>query len=125
MPDFAFQFWNRVDALLDSRKMSVKQLAQGIGVSYDVMRQWRSKNRFPKGNIPTLIAERLGTTERFLLSGSDESSSFCEEARYVQQHIEARQLIRAIMEDPSILPLVSALAEKAVPSLKERNVEGL
>ena len=22
MPDFAFQFWNRVDALLDSRKMS-------------------------------------------------------------------------------------------------------
>ena len=59
MPDFAFQFWNRVDALLDSRKMSVKQLAQGIGVSYDVMRQWRSKNRFPKGNIPTLIAEWL------------------------------------------------------------------
>ena len=125
MPDFAFQFWNRVDALLDSRKMSVKQLAQGIGVSYDVMRQWRSKNRFPKGNIPTLIAEWLGTTERFLLSGSDERSSFCEEARYVQQHIEARQLIRAIMEDPTILPLVSALAEKAVPSLKERNVEGL
>ena len=125
MPDFAFQFWNRVDALLDSRKMSVKQLAQGIGVSYDVMRQWRSKNRFPEGNIPTLIAEWLGTTERFLLSGSDESSSFCEEARYVQQHIEARQLIRAIMEDPTILPLVSALAEKAVPSLKERNVEGL
>ena len=125
MPDFAFQFWNRVDALLDSRKMSVKQLAQGIGVSYDVMRQWRSKNRFPKGNIPTLIAEWPGTTERFLLSGSDESSSFCEEARYVQQHIEARQLIRAIMEDPTILPLVSALAEKAVPSLKERNVEGL
>ena len=125
MPDFAFQFWNRVDALLDSRKMSVKQLAQGIGVSYDVMRQWRSKNRYPKENIPALIAEWLGTTERFLLSGSDESSSFCEEARYVQQHIEARQLIRAIMEDPTILPLVSALAEKAVPSLKERNVEGL
>ena len=72
-----------------------------------------------------MIAEWLGTTERFLLSGSDESSSFCEEARYVQQHIEARQLIRAIMEDPTILPLVSALAEKAVPSLKERNVEGL
>lgn len=84
------------------------------------MRQWRSKNRYPKENIPALIAEWLGTTERFLLSGSDESSSFCEEARYVQQHIEARQLIRAIMEDPSILPLVSALAKKAVQSMVEK-----
>lgn len=120
MPDFAFQFWNRVDALLDSKNASVKQLAQGIGVSYDVMRQWRSKNRYPKENIPAMIAEWLGTTERFLLSGSDEGSSFCEEARYVQNNIEARQLIRAVMEDPSILPLVSALAKKAVPSMVEK-----
>lgn len=119
MADFAYQFWKRVDELRGQTK--VKQMCEDLGIKYTRVRDNRSENRYPSKDDMMAIASYLDTTLDYLIRGETNSDSFCEEARYVQNNIEARQLIRAVMEDPSILPLVSALAKKAVPSMVEKN----
>ena len=125
MAEFAFQFWERVDDLKGDR--TLKEIAEEIGISYATLKDMRSRNRFPKQNVTVALSYALNTTVDFLMKGTTENmdDKLIPEMVFVRDNPEARQLIRAIMEDPSILPLVSALAKKAVASLKERNVEGL
>ena len=100
----------------------MSKVAEAIGIKDQSIRAMRSQNRYPKSNVIHELAGFLGTTVEFLMSGDEVNyaPSMCKEALFVQNNPEARQLIRAIMEDPTILPLVSALAEKAVPSMVEK-----
>ena len=121
MAEFAYQFWKRVDEVRGDIPLS--KVAEAIGIKDQSIRAMRSQNRFPKSNVIHDLAGFLGTTVEFLMSGDEVNSapSMCKEALFVQNNPEARLLIRAVMEDPSILPLVSALAEKAVPSINKEN----
>lgn len=128
MADFAFQFWTRVDKRLKEKGASVRELSDAIGVSYDVVRQWRSKNRYPKGQLPMEIASWLGVSVEYLLSGKGPASSntpdgLSDEAWFVQEHPETWPIVRIMMKDPSLVPHLSAVFEavsKPVMS-EERN----
>ena len=123
MPEFAYNFWSRVDELLEKKRASVKDLAVAIDVSYDVVRQWRSKNRYPKEPIPSVIASWLGVTTEYLLSGNTRVEAFgiTDEMKFVRDHQEARALIRAIMDDPALLYPISALVTRKAPEEKKEH----
>lgn len=121
MADFGFLYWKRVDELRG--RMTLSEIAEHSGIKEQSLRNMRSQNRFPKQDVSMKIAELLGTSVDYLVSGGEQQrkeEAECPEAEFVKNNPEARLLIRAVMEDPSILPLVSALAKKAVPSMVEK-----
>ena len=118
MADFGFEFWKRVDGLLNGKPLTV--MADSIGMNYATMKNQRSGNRYPKREDVSRIAEFLGTSVNFLMTGKEEASSISEEAMFVQQHPEARALIRAIMDDPALLYPISALVTRKNPEAKEK-----
>lgn len=73
MPVFAFEYWNRVWELLDSQGKSLKDLSEAIDVSYGVVRQWKTKNRYPRTDIQMKISSYLGTTIEYLMTGESAS----------------------------------------------------
>lgn len=75
MAEFAFEYWNRVWDLLDSQNMSLKDLSESIGVSYGVVRQWKTKNRYPKADLQIKIASCLGTSVEYLMTGTTPAAS--------------------------------------------------
>lgn len=120
MADFGFEFWKRVDGLLEGRSLTT--LADSIGMNYATMKNQRSGNRYPKRDDVQRIADYLNTSVNYLMTGEKSvSSEICNEAMYVQQHPEARALIRAIMDDPALLYPISALVTRKAPEEKKEH----
>lgn len=113
-------FWPRVDALLLSKHMTQKELAERGGISYDVMRQQRYREQEPKADVIIKIATVLDTTTDYLLIGGDVQHSLSPEARYVEEHPEARALVRAVMRDPALLSALSAVIVSSEKIMDDR-----
>lgn len=63
----AREFWNRFDLLRGSR--TVKEIAESIGVDYELIRVQRTRQRTPKLTLAVSIANELGTTVEHLVCG--------------------------------------------------------
>ena len=64
-------FWNRVYDVLDRKKLSVGDLAKTIGVSYNIIPNWKTKGRYPQVEYLLPMAMYLGYSIEFLLSGTE------------------------------------------------------
>ncbi len=113
MDDNAFQFWERIDKLRNNK--SLKDIASDIDVSYATIKDMRSRCRLPKQDTCAKLADYLHTSVDYLMTGthSSVSDSITPEARYVNEHIEAQALIRAVMRDPALLQALSLVIESA------------
>ena len=69
-----FLFWKRVKELLKTRKASQRELAAYLGVSRRTFEGWIYQRRFPNVEKAYLIAQALGVTVDFLISGKDDGS---------------------------------------------------
>lgn len=111
MAEFAFQYWERVDELRG--KTSIPVIAEAIGVPLQTLKNMRSQNRYPKADIQLKLAEYLGTTVDYLMTGKDSSDGqpgfLCPEAQFVQDHPESRAIVRIMMKDLSLVPHLSAV----------------
>ena len=105
----AYAFWNRVDKVssLSSKELSIK-----LEINYRTMLDMRSRCRFPSIENIIRISDILNVSIDWLLTGEEHKQT--EEALYVEQNQDARLLIRAIMKNPAILPLVSTLLKTDV-----------
>ena len=105
----AYAFWNRVDKVssLSSKELSIK-----LKINYRTMLDMRSRCRFPSIENIIRISDILNVSIDWLLTGEEHKQT--EEALYVEQNQDARLLIRAIMKNPAILPLVSTLLKTEV-----------
>lgn len=81
-------------------------------INYRTMLDMRSRCRFPSIENIVRISNILNVSIDWLLTG--EVYTETEEALYVEQNPDARLLIRAIMKNPAILPLVSTLLKTEV-----------
>lgn len=118
MADFGYEFWKRIDLEMGDRNLG--ELAKAIGMNYGTLLNQRSGNRYPKRDDVQRMADYLGTSVNYLMTGEKHvDTKLCDEAEYVQQHPEARALIRAIMEDPALLYPLSALINRNAPERKE------
>lgn len=105
----AYAFWNRVDKVssLSSKELSIK-----LEINYRTMLDMRSRCRFPSIENIIRISDILNVSIDWLLTGEEHKQT--EEALYVEQNPDARLLIRALMKNPAILPLVSTLLKTEV-----------
>ena len=104
----AYAFWNRVDKV---SKFSSKELSLKLEINYRTMLDMRSRCRFPSIENIVRISNILNVSIDWLLTGEDTKT---EEALYVEQNPDARLLIRALMKNPAILPLISTLLKTEV-----------
>jgi hypothetical protein len=65
----AREFWSRVDVMRGSR--TVKNIAETIGIEYELIRVQRTRHRTPRLTIAVAIAKELGTTVEYLASGEN------------------------------------------------------
>ena len=106
------EFWDRVDILKGNRLLT--DMASKTGIKYQHIRHLRSELRYPKADEIASIADFLNSTCDFLITGKTKGSLLSIESQYVEQNPDARLLIRAIMKNPAILPLVSTLLKTEV-----------
>ena len=105
-----YELWKRVDALRKTTPLS--QICKETGIRYTRIKKNRSDNRMPGIDDLYMLAGYLGCSMEYLLTGKPESLS--PEAAYVSQNEAARLLIRRIMNNPSLLDALAALASLAV-----------
>ncbi len=65
----------RIFALLESKGLSQKDLAEYAGISQSAITNWKKRNTTPSTEIIIKISEFLGVSERYLLTGTDETFS--------------------------------------------------
>ena len=65
------RFWNDVYGILLKNGQSVGDLAKNIGVTYNIIPNWKSKNRYPQLNYIPAMADFLKVSLERLLTGSE------------------------------------------------------
>ena len=81
-------------------------------MNYSSMLSMRSRCNLPNIEMIIKFSKELDASIDWLLTGY--TSNVSEEAKYVDENPDARLLIRAIMKNPAILPLVSTLLKTDV-----------
>ncbi len=70
------RFWTNVYGILLQRELTVGDLAKHIGVSYNIIPNWRSKNRYPQFEYLGPMAEFLGVSLDYLITGKMDKPSY-------------------------------------------------
>ncbi len=65
-------FWKNVKEELDYNLKTQKELASAIGVSYNTLQSWITKDRLPDAEQALKIAKQLNTSLEYLVTGKTE-----------------------------------------------------
>lgn len=65
-------FWKNVKEELDYNLKTQKELASAIGVSYNTLQSWITKDRLPDAEQALRIAKQLNTSLEYLVTGKTE-----------------------------------------------------
>ena len=69
------QFWQNVKEELDYNLVTQKELASAIGISYNTLQSWITKDRLPDAEQALKIAKELKTSIDYLVTGKNESQN--------------------------------------------------
>jgi transcriptional regulator with XRE-family HTH domain len=69
----------RIDSLLGSQKKGRKDLVAAIGANRGVLTNWDKRGTVPAADIALKIADYLGVSVRWLITGEDEQDLTLEE----------------------------------------------
>jgi transcriptional regulator with XRE-family HTH domain len=67
----ADEFWSRVNQLIKSQKTKQEIIASSCSISIQTFRGWITKKRFPNAPETYRIAQALGVTVEYLVTGAD------------------------------------------------------
>ena len=67
------QFWQNVKEELEYNLITQKELATAIGISYNTLQSWITKDRLPDAEQALKIAKELKTNIEYLLTGQTEN----------------------------------------------------
>ncbi len=65
------KFWTNVRTELEYQDISQKELATAINESYNTLQSWMKNDRLPDAEQSVKIAQVLGTSVEFLVTGED------------------------------------------------------
>lgn len=109
MVDRGYEFWKRVDKIKGN--LSLNDIANSAGINYRTMLNQRSQNRIPKKEQLIKIANAFGVSIGFLLGTEEiDNINITPEMEFVRDNEAARLLVRKMMENPSLLAALSAVA---------------
>jgi transcriptional regulator with XRE-family HTH domain len=64
-------FWDRVNVLIKKHNITQGYLSQMCDIKYQTLRNWVSRNIFPQAPESVKIAQALGVTVEYLVTGAD------------------------------------------------------
>ena len=91
-------FWNRIYDILDQKSLSVGDLAKTIGVSYNIIPNWKTKGRYPQVEYLIPMSAFLGYSVEFLLSGVDVRSESIGDRLYQALLEQAPAVLQGLIE---------------------------
>ena len=65
-------FWKNVKEELDYNLKTQKELVSAIGISYNTLQSWITKDRLPDAEQALKIAKQLNTSVEYLVTGKTE-----------------------------------------------------
>ena len=71
----AEEFWKLVNQLIKAQKTKQEAIAASCGISVQTLRGWITKKRFPNAPETYRIAQALGTTVEFLVTGNNPNTT--------------------------------------------------
>ena len=71
MNENALDFWNRVDEILVKKSESLVGISRKIGVAYQTLINQKCQDRYPSIPVAMRIADELGCTLNYLLTGEE------------------------------------------------------
>lgn len=69
-------FWRNVKEELDYNLITQKTLATSIGVSYNTLQSWITKDRLPNVEQSLKIAQKLNTSVEYLVTGRNVEKNY-------------------------------------------------
>lgn len=69
-------FWRNVKEELDYNLITQKTLATSIGVSYNTLQSWITKDRLPNVEQSLKIAQQLNTSVEYLVTGKNVEKNY-------------------------------------------------
>jgi len=73
----------RIDSVLESQQKGRKELMEAIGVSHNAISSWNTRETIPAADIALRIADYLGVSVRWLVTGEDEDGYTLDERNLV------------------------------------------
>ncbi|MBR4600062.1 MAG: helix-turn-helix domain-containing protein, partial [Treponema sp.] len=67
------EFWQNVKEELDYNLITQKELVAKIGISYNTLQSWITKDRLPDAAQALKIAKELNTSIEYLITGKNEN----------------------------------------------------
>jgi transcriptional regulator with XRE-family HTH domain len=92
MADDVVSFWKRVNSLIKSRKTKQEAIAAQCNISYQTLRGWVANKRYPGTPETHRIAQALGTTVEYLVSGTEPETS--------RKYIDRLEAIKDLINKP-------------------------
>ena len=109
-----YDFCTRVER---KKKCSSKELADKVGMNYSSMLTMRSRCNLPNIEMIIKFSKELDTSIDWLLTGY--TSNVSEEAKYVEENPDAKLLVKAIMQNPHLLSVISTLLRTDIDKGKD------
>ena len=104
----ALSFWRRVDELRGDRTLF--DISEELSIPYSTIRNQRAQNRYPKRNEIERIANALGVTSDFLITGYS-PASITPEMDYVRRNKRAEWIIEKCIESDRMLAVLYSFVE--------------
>lgn len=108
--EFAFEFWKRIDDFRDEKGLTIGEIARAMDMKEQSVKNMRSECRYPKKPAIQALANFLGTSYDYLMTGrgtarGDESDV----AGYLEGNAEAKAIVKAMMENPGLTEHLAAI----------------
>lgn len=104
----ALNFWKRVDELRGEKTLC--DISEELSIPYSTIRNQRAQNRYPKRNEIERIANALGVTSDFLITGYS-PASITPEMDYVRRNKRAEWIIEKCIESDRMLAVLYSFVE--------------
>lgn len=82
-----FMFWNNIKSLLKEKKITQKQFSVQLGLPERTIEIWIGRNTIPDAITSVKIAQSLGTTVEFLVTGIEPEITKQDVLNYLQNNL--------------------------------------
>ena len=98
-------------------KFTDAALAERSGIPYGTIHTQKATQSLPKADMLLALSETLEVSTDYLLTGKEPLSNICKEAQAVDKSSELQALVRAVMRDPGLLRIISAVVTSSEKSV--------